>query len=298
VVGFVQQSLELSENSGSSSASVCIELLGGNIDQIIFFEINQVEGSAEGSDYTPALPVVQSLTASTQMSCFTLTVVDDNTVEGTEDLTLELSMITSVTSVVILDPSQLTITITDNDEDTRLFFVGDTPIVDGNTVSAAFTVGSSFTSVLCLISTQETPTDCSGGSVLYTGLNPNRGRAYTLEITGTLPGGTTVLLNRDVHLDTIATCSVHFINEGVTVNGDTVTFEWEGTGPGALLGLDLIFECKIDGVTNIFTECTSPYTVTSPVPLLSGQYTLVVRTDPQRTVCTRRFITHLTFQIP
>ena len=69
-----------------------------------------------GSDYTPALPVVQSLTASAQMSCFTLTVVDDNTVEGTEDLTLELSMITSVTSVVILDPSQLTITITDNDE--------------------------------------------------------------------------------------------------------------------------------------------------------------------------------------
>ena len=48
MVGFVQQSLELSENSGSSSASVCIELLGGNIDQIIFFEINQVEGSAEG----------------------------------------------------------------------------------------------------------------------------------------------------------------------------------------------------------------------------------------------------------
>ena len=40
----------------------------------------------------------------------------------------------------------------------------------------------------------------SGGSVLYTGLNPNRGRSYTLEITGTLPGGTTVLLNRDVHL--------------------------------------------------------------------------------------------------
>ena len=55
--------------------------------------------------------------------------------------------------------------------------------------------------------------------------------------------------------DTIATCSVHFINEGVTVNGDTVTFEWEGTGPGALLGLDLIFECKIDGVVTIFTEC-------------------------------------------
>ena len=49
-----------------------------------------------------------------QMSCFTLTVVDDSAVEGTEDLTLELTMISFVT--VTLNPSQLTVTITDNDE--------------------------------------------------------------------------------------------------------------------------------------------------------------------------------------
>ena len=114
-------------------------------------------------------------------------------------------------------------------------------MVDGNSVFASFAVGSSFTSVQCLISTQKMPIDCvltifynhlvtnailhvfchsllagSNGSVLYTGLNPDRGRAYVLKITGTLPNGSTVSLNRDVHLgkvfSRILTCKIKVEN--------------------------------------------------------------------------------------
>ena len=58
--------------------------------------------------------MVKLLSVTTEMSCFTLTVVDDSAVEGTEDLTLELRLLSFVT--VTLNPSQLTVTITDNDE--------------------------------------------------------------------------------------------------------------------------------------------------------------------------------------
>ena len=47
-IGFVQESLVLSEDSTSSAASVCIEPLEGDIDQFLLFQIRQVGGSADG----------------------------------------------------------------------------------------------------------------------------------------------------------------------------------------------------------------------------------------------------------
>lgn len=44
--------------------------------------------------------------------------------------------------------------------DRRLYFVDNTPMVYGNTVCAAFIMGSSFQSVECQITTRETPIDC------------------------------------------------------------------------------------------------------------------------------------------
>ena len=48
--------------------------------------------------------------------------------------------------------------------------------------------------------------------------------------------------------DTIASCWVHLINNGTTLRGDTLTIEWEGTGPGALVELEVPFVCKIVGI--------------------------------------------------
>ena len=46
VVGFVQQTLELSE---SATVSICISIMEGELERSVLFEINQVGGSAEGN---------------------------------------------------------------------------------------------------------------------------------------------------------------------------------------------------------------------------------------------------------
>ena len=53
---------------------------------------------------------------------------------------------------------------------------------------------------------------------------------------------------------TIVTCSAHLINNGLTLRGDTITIEWQGTGPGANVNPPLSFLCKISGI-NYFEEC-------------------------------------------
>ena len=61
--------------------------------------------------------MVLSVSGSTQMSCLTLTVRDDNVLEDTENLVLELAILdpsSEITNLVILDPSQIEITIADN----------------------------------------------------------------------------------------------------------------------------------------------------------------------------------------
>lgn len=55
------------------------------------------------------------MTSSTQTPCFTLRVEDDDTAEETEDLTLRLSVVEPTAGRVTIEPSQLTVTITDND---------------------------------------------------------------------------------------------------------------------------------------------------------------------------------------
>lgn len=40
-------------------------------------------------------------------------------------------------------------------------------------------------------------------------------------------------------------CDVHLINRGITINDNTATFEWEGTGPDATV-FHTMFECTLD----------------------------------------------------
>jgi len=41
-------------------------------------------------------------------------------------------------------------------------------------------------------------------------------------------------------------CAAHLINDGVTVDGDTVTVEWQGTGPSQA-NQNTQFFCVLDG---------------------------------------------------
>lgn len=57
------------------------------------------------------------MTSSSKTFCFTLKVEDDDVVEETEDLILQLRVVGSTTdSQVVIEPSQLIVTITDNDQ--------------------------------------------------------------------------------------------------------------------------------------------------------------------------------------
>jgi len=53
-------------------------------------------------------------------------------------------------------------------------------------------------------------------------------------------------------IGTIDDCRAHLINDGITVNDDSVTIEWQGTGPGASANLG--FECRLRNVTN-YEQC-------------------------------------------
>ena len=69
----------------------------------------------ETSDYlaSPSLPLELTLSRPRPESCFSLTVINDNEAEGTEELVLQLSNVG--TAGAILSPDQLTITIRDDD---------------------------------------------------------------------------------------------------------------------------------------------------------------------------------------
>ena len=80
-----------------------------------YFDKLYVSLHADPSDFVTDFPVGLSVTSSTQTPCFTLIVEDDDIAEETEDLTLRLSVVEPTAGQVTIEPSQLTVTITDND---------------------------------------------------------------------------------------------------------------------------------------------------------------------------------------
>ena len=129
------------------------------------------------------------------------------------------------------------------------------------------------------VSTSETAG--SGGSVTFDNLDPSRTRTYTFSIEGTLPDDSVVVRWRFyigkqysvqetqtfcmhntklthkpflLYTGTIDDCRAHLINDGITVNEDSVTIEWQGTGPGANASPPLGFECRLRAVTN-YEQC-------------------------------------------
>ena len=110
------------------------------------------------------------------------------------------------------------------------------------------------------------------------------------------------------------------------MNEESVTIEWQGTGPGANVNPPLPFQCRLDGDT-IFQPCmfsrvynprslklllsphylspikymhltgTSPHSM--PISGLSnGEYVISIRYyDPNRLVCTNRSLARFNFQI-
>ena len=112
-------------------------------------------------------------------------------------------------------------------------------------------------------------------------------------------------------------CAAHLINDGVTVDGDTVTVEWQGTGPSQA-NQNTQFNCRLDNGTSESCEIlVLPFNLSSsfnltllphlPHPgsslsgftesgLASGNHTLFIAPviNPE---CSRRFGLPVNFSI-
>ena len=141
-------------------------------------------------DFETVFPVPVTLAPdSSRFQCTMLDIRDDNIPEVREDLQMELRLVErDLAGQVRIPRSQVTIRIRDNDGRRirrgdfaidggmymegmmlefylasgaqQLMFVGDTPVVDGNSLQAEFVMDSSFTSVNCRITGEENPIDC------------------------------------------------------------------------------------------------------------------------------------------
>lgn len=61
-----------------------------------------------------------------------------------------------------------------------------------------------------------------------------------------------LLLHRiSMSADTIRDCWVHLINNGITIRGNSVTVEWQGTGAGE----STTFTCQLDNRSLETCEC-------------------------------------------
>jgi hypothetical protein len=169
--------------------------------------------------------------------------------------------------------------IEDEPEDFELRFIDDSPQVRGNNVTANLSVGSGISSLVCSV-TGEEPVDCLSGSVEFN--LTNRIVPFTFFINGTTCDGNTVNLTRRFRRDQ-SQCSAHLINDGVTVTGDTVFVEWQGTGPSEA-NQNSDFICRLDSGQFNICSSTEGFMQTG---LFVGSHHLIIR-PAVNSLCTRR----------
>ena len=94
---------------------VCAQVMGGQqLDRTIEFTMSSADGSAvAGQDYVTLNAVLSFNQANDQqLLCMDLNTIDDSTVEGVENVFVD---ITTSAAQVSVNPSRATITIFDND---------------------------------------------------------------------------------------------------------------------------------------------------------------------------------------
>jgi hypothetical protein len=127
-------------------------------------------------------------------------------------------------------------------------FINNSPHVQGDSVEAEILLSRPVQSLVCKLKgpTLSLQQDCSSGHVMFSGLSS---AVYTLRVVAT---------NRKPDKEFIKTrfeitedrerCTLHLINGGVSVSGDSATVEFTGRGPadGYLCHLDKTepFQCS------------------------------------------------------
>jgi hypothetical protein len=116
-VSFSVDSFTASEDGTNAEVPISLDVIGGITTEDAIISLTEVEGTADADDISDSLPVFITIPAGdyTTMSTFdsSLSIVDDDIDEDTENLILSLS---SASDNVIIDgTNQVNITITDND---------------------------------------------------------------------------------------------------------------------------------------------------------------------------------------
>jgi hypothetical protein len=144
-------------------------------------------------------------------------------------------------------------------------FIEDSPLVQGDSVEAHILLSRPVQSLVCRLKggSFRTEKNCSGGYVEFSGLSP---AVYTLRVVATnrRPDKEFIRSRFEITEDT-ERCTLHLINGGVSVSGDSATVEFTGRGPAHG------YLCYLDKMEPY--QCSSPVVVSG---LSSGRHVLKV----------------------
>ncbi|XP_019864284.1 PREDICTED: hemicentin-1-like [Amphimedon queenslandica] len=145
---------------------------------------------------------------------------------------------------------------------------GDSPVVFGHKMWLMIESNKPTSGIHCSVG--RLTKDCSSGEVTFDDLSCSihNIEPYPLSLTvnATSALGEVSLIVRKFYMDSPLLCSVHLINEGITVNGSQVMVEFTGMGPVKY------YKCSLD--SNRPRLCSSPLVLNN---VSGGYHTLTIR---------------------
>lgn len=278
----------------SARVEVCVVVTGAETSTLSVYVCTEQDTAKDYEDYrglrahrlvfAPA-----ALSSHSREQCVTIAIVDDTLVERKERFFVTLQKDPRMPGGMrIGQNSTASVTIRDNDAPAAIF-INNTPRVQGNSIVINFIIQQrhfTFTQITCILQGPgQIPSiirNCSSGVLAFSQL-PYRFQEYKITIEGVQENGSKILLNeRSVRLDS-EVCSLHLVNEGVSVSGSNMTAEWQATGPAAF-SKARHFTCWRDKIRTGF-PCSSPFTMNGMRP---GEHRLTVQ--PAVTTGCRRHI--------
>ncbi|CAI8033862.1 hypothetical protein GBAR_LOCUS19099, partial [Geodia barretti] len=144
-------------------------------------------------------------------------------------------------------------------------FIKDSPLVQRDSVEAHILLSRPVQSLVCRLKggSISTEQDCSSGHVEFSGLSP---ALYTLRVVARNDRNDKAFIKTRFEItDDTERCTLHLINGGVSVSGDSATVEFTGRGPAHG------YLCYLDKMEPY--QCSSPVVVSG---LSSGRHVLKV----------------------
>ncbi|XP_064398055.1 uncharacterized protein LOC135344730 isoform X3 [Halichondria panicea] len=273
---------EYSTTEGIGDRDLALQICLVVEDSPLVFDVVLVTEESDDFDILSSMVNFQSMIG-TQRRCTCVDVTQDLIDEDDEIFSI---FALSIDPAIGFSSNRTTLTVID-DDDFSFRFRNNTPRVIGNRYEFEFSMGTSFLSATCQI--ERRSSDCTSG--IYVGsLGSLRRKKFTFTVSSKGPADIIMDFSRTFRLDSISNCWLHLINNGITITGDSVFVEWQGTGPNNEQNKK--FVCTLDNQIPI--SCTSSEGFSS-FGLSPGMHSLVIR--PFNSGCRRAIPRLIKFKI-